>query len=78
MCLAYVFKGKTVKLDVKSKLCYFIGYLEGTKGWLFYDLEEYIVLVSTNIIFLEDDYMIDRKPNYRFDLMELFNTTESH
>ena len=31
-CPAYVFKGKTKKLDTKSELCYFIKYPKGTKG----------------------------------------------
>ena len=56
---AYVLKGKTKKLDTKSKLCYFVGYPKGTKGWLFDDPREHIVLISTNAIFLEDDYMMD-------------------
>ena len=30
--------------------------------------------MSTNAIFLEDDYMMDRKPNDIFDLRELFDT----
>ena len=47
-----MFKGKTDKLDTKSKLCYFIGYSKGTKYWLFYDPKEQIVLVSTDIFFL--------------------------
>ena len=62
------------KLETKSELCYFVGYSKGTKGWLFYDSREQIVLVSTNTTFLEDDYMMDRKPNDRFDLMELIYT----
>ena len=28
----YVLKGKTVKLDIKSELCYVIGYSKGSKG----------------------------------------------
>ena len=31
-CHAYVLKGKTKKLDTKSKHCYFVGYLKETKG----------------------------------------------
>ena len=55
----YVLKEKTKKLDNKSELCYFVGYSKGTKGWLFYDIKEHIVLVSMDVIFLEDDYMMD-------------------
>ena len=39
-CPAYVLKGKTGRLDIKSELCYFIEYLKRTKGWLFYDPRE--------------------------------------
>ena len=53
-----MFNGQTVKLDTKSELCYFVGYLKRTKQWLFYDPKEQIVLVSTNAIFLEDDWQI--------------------
>ena len=67
----YVLKEKTGKLKTKSELCYFMGYSK-----LFYDPREQIVLVSTNAIFLEDDYMMDQKPNDRFDLWELSDTTK--
>ena len=30
--------------------------------------------MSTNVIFLENDYIIDRKPNNKFDLNELSDT----
>ena len=69
-----MFKKKTEKLDTKSELCYFIGYPKGTKCYLFYDLKEQIILVSTNAIFLEDDYVMDQKSNDRFDLRELSDT----
>ena len=52
-------KENTKKLNTKSKLCYFVGYPKRTKSWLFYDPREHIVLVSTNVIFLEDDYMMN-------------------
>ena len=67
-------KGKTEKLDTKSELCYFVGYPKGTKGWLFNDPREHIVLVSTNVVFMKDDYMMDRKLIDRFDCRELFDT----
>ena len=70
----YVFKKKTEKLDTKSKLCYFVGYHEWTKGWLFCDPIEQIVSVRTNVVFLDFDYMIDRKLNDRFDIRELSDT----
>ena len=39
---------------------------KGTKGLLFYNPREHIVLVSTNLGCLEDNYIINPKPNGRF------------
>lgn len=50
-----------------------MGYPKGTKGWLFYNLAEQKVFVSTNAVFLEDDYMMDRKPKEKFVFQELTN-----
>ena len=50
------------KLETRSEVCYFIGYLQGTFGWYFYDPREQKVFVSTNAIFLEDDYIMNHKP----------------
>ena len=58
------------KLETRSEECYFIGYPKGTFGWYFYDLREQKVLVSTNAIFLEDDYIMNHKPRGRIDLRE--------
>ena len=60
-CPAHVLKVKTEKLEIMSEVCTFIGYPNGTKGWLFYNPREQKVLVSTNAVFLEEDYMNDRK-----------------
>ena len=75
MKVSSVFKEKTRELDPNSELCYFVGYPKGTKCWLFYDLKKQIVLVTTNVIFLKDDYIIDQKPNDRFHIRELFDTS---
>ena len=69
-CPAYVLKGKMSKLEIRSEVCYFIGYSKGTFGWNFYDLREQKVFVSTNAIFLEDDYIMNHKPRGRIDLKE--------
>ena len=53
---------------------YFVGYPRGIKSWLFYDLREQIVLVSTDTIFLEDNYIIDWTSNDIFDFRELSDT----
>ena len=58
------------KLETRSEVCYFIGYPKGTFGWYFYDPREQKGFVSTNAIFLEDDYIMNHKPRGRIDLRE--------
>lgn len=53
-------KVKTDKLEMKSEVCTFVGYPKGTNSWLFYNPSEQKMLVSTNAVFLEEDYMMDR------------------
>ena len=47
------------------------GLPQGTKGYLFYDPQEQKVIVSTNVRFLEEDYMINNKPKLKTILEEL-------
>ena len=68
---AHVLKRDPSKLETRSEVCLFVGYLRGTKGYLFYDPKEQRVLVSTNARFLEEDYMIDNKPRSKVILDEL-------
>ena len=62
-CLAHVLKGKTRKLEPRTKVCMFVGYPKGTRGGLFYSPSDKKVFVSTNATFLEDDYMTNFKPS---------------
>ena len=59
------------KLEARIDVCLFVGYPKGTKCYIFYDHQEQMVLVSTNIHFLEADYMIDNKPRSKIILKEL-------
>ena len=70
-CPAHVLKGKMSKLETRSEVCYFIGYPKGTFGWYFYDSREQKVFISTNSVFLEDDYIMNHKPKGRIDLREI-------
>ena len=70
-CPAHVLKGKISKLETISEVCYLIGYPKGTFGWYFYDPREQKVFVSTNAIFLEDDYIMNHEPKGRIDLSEI-------
>ena len=59
------------KLETRPEVCYFVGYPKGTYGWYFYDPREQKVFVSANAIFLEDDYIMNRKPKGRIALEEV-------
>ena len=50
--LAHVLKRDPNKLEARTYVCLFVGYPKGTKGYLFYDPQEQMVIVSTNARFL--------------------------
>ena len=58
-CPAYVLKQSSDKLDVKSELCWFVGYLKGTRGYNFYNKYDMKVFVSTNAKFMEEEYIMN-------------------
>ena len=64
-------KGKTDKLEPRTKVCFLVGYPRGTKGGLFYSPKDQKVIVSTNARFLEEDYVMNHKPISRIVLEEL-------
>ena len=59
------------KLERRSKLCLFVGYLKETKGGLFYDSQENRVSVSTNATFLEKDHVRNHQPRRKLVLSEI-------
>ncbi|KAL6346158.1 hypothetical protein AAG906_027888 [Vitis piasezkii] len=74
-CPAHVLKGKTDKLETKIELCFFIGYLRGTKGGLFYSPKDKKIIVSTNAHYLEEDYIRNHIPKSKLALNELRGDT---
>ena len=58
-------------METRLEVCYFIGYPKDTYGWYFYDPREQKVVVSANAIFLEDDYIMNRKPKGMIVLEEV-------
>ena len=52
-CPTQVLKRDPSKLEARSEVYLFVAYPRGTKGYLFYDPKEQMVLVSTNARFLE-------------------------
>lgn len=63
----FVFRGiskrKENKLESRIDMCPFVGYPRGTKGGLFYDPKDKKVMVSTYVRFLEEDHIMNHKPN---------------
>ena len=70
-CPAHVLKGKSDKLEAKTKVCMFLGYSKETKGYLFYNHKDNKVFVSTNAKFLEDDYVNNFNPRSKVVLTEI-------
>ncbi|GFZ03401.1 hypothetical protein Acr_16g0000250 [Actinidia rufa] len=67
-------KRNASKLEARLKVCLFVGYPKGTKGDLFYNPNEKKVFVSTNVIYLEEDYMMNHKPRSQIVLEEMAGT----
>ena len=63
------------KLKSISEVCYFVGYPKETKGWYFYHPREQKVFVSTHVVFLEDNYIMNYKPKGRIVLEEVKEQT---
>lgn len=70
-CPAYVLDKEADKLEPRSELRLFVGYLEGTKGGLFYSPKDQLIGVSTHSRFLEEDYVNNRKPKSEITLNEM-------
>ena len=51
------------KLDSRSDLCYFVGYPSNSMGYEFYYVSEAKIFVSRNAIFLEKEFLSNRKGN---------------
>ena len=70
-CPAHVLKGKSDKLEAKTKVCIFLGYSMETKGYLFYNHKDNKVFVNTNAKFLEDDYVNNFNPRSKIVLAKI-------
>ena len=62
------------KLESRSKVCQFVGYPKGTRGYYFYSQVDQKVFVSTNARFLEDDYMVSNNVKSKVILRYLDKT----
>ena len=71
---AYVLKQSSDKLDAKSELYWFVGYPKGTRGYYFYSKSDMKVFMSTNVKFMEAEYIMN---NIIRDMNELTKKIES-
>ena len=57
-CTAYahVPKEQRKKLDPKSKKCIFMGYGQSTKGYRLYDIEKKGIILSRDVVFVEQKF----------------------
>ena len=70
-CPAHVLDKEAKKLELRLRVCLFVGYPKGTKGGLFYNPKQHKVFVSTHATFLEESYMKDFKPRNKVVLEEM-------
>ncbi|KAL0556507.1 hypothetical protein IC582_005021 [Cucumis melo] len=70
-CPAHVLVQNPKKLEHRSKLCLFVGYLKESKGGLFYDPQENKVFVSKNATFLEEHHIRNHQTRNKLVLEEI-------
>lgn len=66
-------EGKSNKFEPNTEVCMFVGYPKGTKDTLFHSPKDMNVFVSTNVKFLEDDYLNNYKSKSRVVLDGMSN-----
>ena len=54
---AHILKSRTRKLDLRIEVCMFVDYPKMTSGRLFNSPKNKKIFVSTNVTFLENDYL---------------------
>ena len=64
-------KAKVDKLESRTEICLFVGYLKEKKGGYFYNPKDNKVFVSINARFQEDDHIRNHKSNNKVVLGEL-------
>ncbi|XP_047942847.1 uncharacterized protein LOC125189630 [Salvia hispanica] len=61
----------TDKLESKSEKCYFVGYPKQTRGYECYCPGDHKVIISRNVTFLEDNYVLKEQGHNIIDLEEI-------
>lgn len=64
ICFAKINSGKNKKFDSKSIKCRFLGYAEHQKGYRLLNLTNKRIIVSNDVIFLEDKFETENNHNF--------------
>ncbi|WRX12109.1 Integrase [Theobroma cacao] len=75
-CPTHVLKLESPKMEPKTKVCLFVGYPKGTKGYYFYSDQDKKVFVSMNATFLEEEFVRNHKPKSEIVLKELSDLSD--
>ena len=67
-------KPKVDELEERSKMFLFVHYPKGMRGHYFYNQLNHKLFVSTNVIFLEEDYMMSNKAKCDIDWRAIEDT----
>jgi len=63
LCFISTLKRNRSKLNPRAKQCVFLGYREGTKGYVTFDIKTREIAISRNIIFYENIFPYNREQN---------------
>jgi hypothetical protein len=63
-CLSYAttLQAYRTKFDSRARKCVFIGYKDGTKGYILYDLHSHNIFLSRNVVFYESNFPFKTVP----------------
>ena len=73
LCFIYTLERDRSKLDLRAKKCVFLGYREGTKGYVTLDIKTREIAISRNVVFYENMFPYKEKQNPDFNNQEQIN-----
>lgn len=74
--MAHIPKEKRKKLDEKSIECIFVGYANNAKGYRLYDPESGKIIISRDVIFIEDQKVVNVEEEMNLLMKDQLNIEE--